>query len=375
MTKVVIVGAGPAGLLAAHYLLQRPNNQVEIYEKRGDFESSAFQNDRTFPISLQTRGMDAVREIPGLESALTSFDAEGERRSTVTAGVCMHRGKSERKISRTANLTVERNHIASVFLRELRKANPAENSSLKICFDSAIEGVDVEGKTLKVTKNDSEDVVVPYDVLIGCDGAHSKIRQMLSEQQLIQFSQTTTDESYKSFYISCSSEDGSVKLDGDKIHVWMFGANRVISAPTRKDESAGVFIFPGGQDPFSDLPDAEAVLDYIKSLSPDSLAPLVSLKEAESLRNRPVATLVEVTCDKLTIGSDIVLLGDAAHAMSPSLSQGCNSSLQDVQVLMGCLDQCKGDWVKALPAYNEKRIPDSQAISELSCYNNPRNKW
>ena len=33
--KVVIIGAGPCGLLLAHYLLQRPEPyQVELYERR-----------------------------------------------------------------------------------------------------------------------------------------------------------------------------------------------------------------------------------------------------------------------------------------------------------------------------------------------------
>ena len=36
MQKVVIIGAGPSGLLLAHYLLQRQKYRVEIYERRPD---------------------------------------------------------------------------------------------------------------------------------------------------------------------------------------------------------------------------------------------------------------------------------------------------------------------------------------------------
>ena len=34
--KIVIIGAGPSGLLLAHYLLRRGKYQVEVYEQRAD---------------------------------------------------------------------------------------------------------------------------------------------------------------------------------------------------------------------------------------------------------------------------------------------------------------------------------------------------
>lgn len=34
--KVVIVGAGPVGLLLAHYLLRRDSYDIDIYERRSD---------------------------------------------------------------------------------------------------------------------------------------------------------------------------------------------------------------------------------------------------------------------------------------------------------------------------------------------------
>jgi len=53
--NVVIIGAGPAGLLLAHYLLRRGKYHVEIYERRPDPRLVDASKD-TFPISLQERG-------------------------------------------------------------------------------------------------------------------------------------------------------------------------------------------------------------------------------------------------------------------------------------------------------------------------------
>jgi kynurenine 3-monooxygenase len=62
--KVIIIGAGPAGLLLAHYLLRRGQYRVEIYERRSDMRLADVSQDRTFPISLQERGRKAIRKIP-----------------------------------------------------------------------------------------------------------------------------------------------------------------------------------------------------------------------------------------------------------------------------------------------------------------------
>lgn len=48
--KIVIVGAGPAGLLAAHRLVQRDNYEVHVYEKRHDLRQENPANLRSYPI-------------------------------------------------------------------------------------------------------------------------------------------------------------------------------------------------------------------------------------------------------------------------------------------------------------------------------------
>ena len=61
-----------------------------------------------------------------------------------------------------------------------------------------------------------------------------------------------------------------------------------------------------------------------------------------------------------------VLLGDAAHTMSPVLGQGLNSGMEDVAVFAHCLEQHQGSVDAALPAYNRARLPDVQAVMTLN---------
>lgn len=61
-----------------------------------------------------------------------------------------------------------------------------------------------------------------------------------------------------------------------------------------------------------------------------------------------------------------VLLGDAAHTMTPALGQGLNSGLEDVAVFAQCLRDFGGDVDVALPAYTRARLPDIKAIMTIN---------
>lgn len=60
---VIVVGAGPAGLLAAHLLARRHGCRVDLFDRRphpGPIHSSADDDDRAFAVSMNSRGMEAV---------------------------------------------------------------------------------------------------------------------------------------------------------------------------------------------------------------------------------------------------------------------------------------------------------------------------
>ena len=52
--------------------------------------------------------------------------------------------------------------------------------------------------------------------------------------------------------------------------------------------------------------------------------------------------------------------------MSPVMGQGLNSGLEDVGVFAECLQQHQGNVDTALPAYNQRRLPDVQAITTIN---------
>lgn len=96
--------------------------------------------------------------------------------------------------------------------------------------------------------------------------------------------------------------------------------------------------------------------------------------EAEDFLKRPVGRVLTVRCDRFHDGDSVLLIGDAAHAVSPSVGQGCNASLEDVRVFERLLEQHEDDWSLALPAFTQQRVPDAHALKELSDYSFPRTK-
>lgn len=84
--RILIVGAGSSGLLLAHYLLARQQKyQIDIYERRSDPRTISVARSRTFLVALNARGMDALKQIPGLKQTVT--DISVQMRGTVIHGL------------------------------------------------------------------------------------------------------------------------------------------------------------------------------------------------------------------------------------------------------------------------------------------------
>ncbi|MGK7889490.1 MAG: FAD-dependent oxidoreductase [Leptolyngbyaceae cyanobacterium] len=365
--NIVIIGAGPAGLLLAHYLLARGPYHVELYERRADPRCGERSSQRTFPLSLQLRGLRAIQAIPGLETRLV-------QQGIWSKGALIHGKKgSPKRVDRNAPLLLlDRNQLTMVLLQNLLESYGSEQ--VAVHFDCTGQEVDRQAQTVSLHRSNGESFTVAFDRLVAADGAKSQVRQVLVDEGLMECEQTLVPDAYKSVFTRRLSPDGQTALEGDRIHTWSMGEGiRLLMAPQRSDWLHGTIIFPPDNNPLESLKSAEEVLNYFQQTCP-SLAPLMTLEDATDLLHRPVSRLVTVKCDRMNVGDTILLLGDAVHAVSASVGQGCNASLQDVQVFTKLLDQYQDDWSQALPAFTEQRLADVHALRDLSDYSFPRSK-
>ena len=367
MQKIVIIGAGPAGLLLAHYLLAQGGYELEIYERRPDPRSMSEQSQRSFPVVLQSRGLLGLDGIEGLKSIMV-------KEGVLSKGSVMHGKKGkDRSIRRsTEALIINRNQLTQVLLNELTKN--FSNDRLTLRFDCNC--VEVNQKEQRVMLNHAEegDFSVGFDRLVGADGSTSQVRESLNRQNHLNAETALVADVYKSFSISRFSLDGTQELLGDSVHVWsMEKGVRLVMAPQLGDRLNGTLIFPPDKNPLADCQTGEEVLAYFGRIAP-SMTAFMTVEEAHDLGQARISTLTTVKCDRLNIEDKVVLVGDAAHAVSPSIGQGCNSSLQDALIFNQVLNEHHHDWAQALPAYTQRRLADVHALRDLSDYTFPRSR-
>ncbi|MGB7485353.1 MAG: NAD(P)/FAD-dependent oxidoreductase, partial [Phormidesmis sp.] len=364
--KAVIVGAGPAGLLLAYYLLNR-HYQVELFDRRPDPMSVDLDQQRSFPVALQERGRKALRGILGLEDVIA-------QESVICAGSMIHRKKGVRDIPRKNEvMVIDRNRLVTTILKQLTA--DYTQPELTIHFNCTCEGIDDKQQIIHLKDADGETLSIRYDRLVGADGARSSLREQLAQQYGFHYEQSYVPDAYKSIFLARKNLTAGVEFARNRIHTSNIGRDsRIILAPQPNDLLHGTFIFNAKHNPLEALTTKEEILDYFEEKLPTFRA-VLSPEEAEALLLRPVGRLVTVKCDRFHQGDRILLIGDAAHAVSPSIGQGCNSALEDVIIFKQLLDRCQDDWALAIAQFSQLRVADAHALIDLSDYSFPREKW
>ncbi|MBD2453579.1 FAD-dependent monooxygenase [Nostoc sp. FACHB-87] len=361
LKKVVIVGAGPSGLLLAQYLLRRGDNyQVEIYERRSDPRIVAFSKSRTYPISLNERGMYALRQIEGLEAAVKDI-------SLVMNGTIFHQRNGKTRYSPRQNplFTLDRTNLAIAILEDLTNKY---HHRLNIHFDCQCQQVDFATKTLTVINKSevSEEVfTVHYDFLVGADGAYSAVRESLKLTANFSCEQKYIPTDYKSFFLPNLDANSKINLAADKIHSWMLKDGTVVFLLHQLGKTmSGIIHFPRQQNQVANLATQQEVLNFFQANFPD-IGQLMPASEAEAFGNKQPSTVLTVRCQSYHYGDSVLLIGDAAHAVSPSIGQGCNAALEDVLIFDQLLDEYSDNIPQAIAQFTVRRQPDGYALVEL----------
>lgn len=365
--KVVIVGAGPSGVLLAHYLLRRSDQyQVDLYDRLSDPRVIQFSTARTYPISLTERGMSALGQIAGIEAAVRAISLEMH-------GTISHlpSGKTRVTSRKKPFVTLDRTRLVMILLEKLTEYY---NSRLQLHFNHSCTEVNFAAKTVTfhtAQASESTDAMsVNYDLLIGADGARSVVRSHFLNTELFEFEQKYVPTDYKSFTLPRPNQP-SIDLESGRIHSWRSHNSTFVLLLHQPDSSmSGTILFPRQHNPFADLATPEAVLQFFHQRFPE-VGQLMPISEAEAFLKRPSARILTIRCSRYHHGDSVLILGDAAHSVSASIGQGCNAALEDVAIVDKLLDEYADDWAAALAQFTLRRKADAHALVELGNYSFP----
>jgi kynurenine 3-monooxygenase len=357
--KVTLIGAGLNGPLLAVLLRQR-GYDVDIYERRSDMRRVHIDAGRSINLALSTRGIYALQQA-GLWEQMREIiiPMKGRMMHSVDGELRFQPyGKDEAEV------------INSISRAELNIAlmDAAENQGATIHFNQRCTGFDLRTGALKIRNDETGDETDrDNDVVIGCDGSASAIRNEMLRLPRFNFSQQYLDYGYKELTIP-AGDKGQHLLATDALHIWPRGSHMLIALPNIDGTFACILFLPfEGADGFADLATPSDVIRFFRQQFPDALALMPQL--AENYFANPTGAMVTVKCAPWHLEGKALLLGDAAHAIVPFFGQGLNCGFEDCTRLMELIDEHGSDWPQIFRRFEEDRKNNTDAIADMAIEN------
>lgn len=350
--KVVIVGAGTGGLCLAQGLKGR-RVATEVFER----DRSPADRLQGYRLSINADGSRALKScLP--ESVYEQFEARSANpsRGLTFADHRLHR-------------------LLAIDFHNPGREHPLSRSALRHLLLTGLDDVVHPGKKFshyedapdgKVTAHFDDGSTTTADVLIGADGASSRVRSQLlpqarrAETGLVivtgkltlndRVRRVTPPELFRGPTLilgpkGCFLFANAVQYQDEQEEyvMWGFSARRGAYGLSTQPEGAG------------SVPLREAVIRLMNRWHPD-LRNLVESTDSRAIDAFPAKTSVPLAPWKTR---NVTLLGDALHNMTPFRGIGANTALRDAAALCDCLvavDRGEQPLIPALGRYERDMV-------------------
>ena len=330
--NIAIVGYGTAGQAAALFLSRKGHN-LEIFERAPSLGPVGAG------LLLQPTGQSVLAELGLLDAALACAAPVQQLFGSTRSGRVVMDMQYAKLDAACFGLGIQRGALFNL----LRDAYP---DHAKVRTGVTVTQIDAQKATLRDADGGAHG---PYDLLLLADGAASRLRPQPRVKR---------DAPYPwgAFWCLCADPDQAFdgrliqQYDGASRFAGILPVGRLPGEPESARQCSFFWSLRTAEFERVRAAGFETWQRAAAEYWPQS-APL--LQRIEGFERLASASYRDVVLDKFVEGRCVVL-GDAAHAMSPQLGQGANMALMDAFELSQILER-EANLEKALGAYDGSR--------------------
>jgi 2-polyprenyl-6-methoxyphenol hydroxylase-like FAD-dependent oxidoreductase len=339
--KVLISGAGPAGLTAA-YWLKRYGYNPTIVERAPHLLVGGYK------IDVRGAALQVIKQM-GIHDAVVAartdmqgaqlVDKQGNVVERMSGDDFGHRVGGDLEIVRGTLCQILRDHLGEV----------------ELLFGDSIQGITQSSNSAQVqfTKNGMRE----FDCVIGADGLHSNVRR-------IAFGEESRFLRDLGLYLCVYSVPNYLKLDRMEIQYSELGRIAAIWSSRGDANMKACFGFaaPSRQIGLHDKPQQQQALKTVYEG--------IGWEVPRLLEMMPTALdwyfdqAAQIDMPRWSQGR-VALVGDAAYSASPMSGQGTSLALIGAYVLAGELAAASGDHLRAFAEYESVMRPFVEANQAL----------
>ncbi|MGW4965799.1 FAD-dependent oxidoreductase [Nonomuraea sp. NPDC004186] len=361
--KALIIGCGIAGPVTA-MALREVGVDAEIFEAygQGAEDVGSFLN-------VASNGLAALRVLGAHHKVLSEaiptprmvmWSGSGKRLGEVANGLRLDDG------------TVSHTVLRSDLYRTMR--DEAARRGIEVTYGKRLVSYDESAR--QVTARFADGTEATGDLLIACDGVHSSTRTILDPQApaarysgLYSFGGIVKDAGFPGEPGVYNMVFGKRAFFGyTERRAW--GGERQLASPAEPRASATIGAVPKSGETwwFANLPrrlgdvpkDWKPVL--VRAFEDDANFSAELIRRSDVEPGSPIYDLPPVP---VWHRGRVLLIGDAAHATSPSSGQGASLAIEDAVVLARCLRD-SGSHTKAFERFEAERRPRAERVVAYS---------